>query len=72
MARVGGDEFVALVFNPDARGLHELVQRLQQRLADATIAASIGSALSEESTSLDQTWAQADAAMYAVKAATRA
>jgi diguanylate cyclase (GGDEF)-like protein len=72
VARVGGDEFVALVFNPDARGLHELVQRLQQRLADATIAASIGSALSEESTSLDQTWAQADAAMYAVKAATRA
>ena len=33
VARVGGDEFVALVFNPDARGLHELVQRLQREPA---------------------------------------
>jgi diguanylate cyclase (GGDEF)-like protein len=72
VARVGGDEFVALVFNPDASGLEELVQRVLQSLRGAGINASIGSALSEERTTLDQTWAKADAAMYAVKATARA
>ena len=71
VARVGGDEFVALVCNPDAEGLDELVRRLQDNLQALGIAASIGTALSDARTTLDQSWAQADTAMYAVKTAAR-
>ena len=67
LARVGGDEFAVLSFNPSAEGLHGLTERLGQVLQDAGVAASIGSALSREHTTLEQTWAEADAAMYARK-----
>ena len=70
LARVGGDEFALLVFNPTAQGLKELVERLQHSLRQAGVEASIGASLSEADTSLDQTWAQADQAMYRVKSGT--
>ena len=67
LARVGGDEFALLIFNPSADGLQDLCERLHEALEEAGIRASIGSALSEPQTTLDQTWAEADAAMYQVK-----
>lgn len=67
LARMGGDEFAVLVFNPSADGLDELVTRLSHGLQQAGIAASIGAAFSEDDTSLEQTWMQADHAMYRVK-----
>ncbi len=67
LARVGGDEFALLVFNPTAQGLEELVERLRRTLKQAGIEASIGSSLSEANASLDQAWAEADQAMYRVK-----
>ena len=67
LARVGGDEFALLLYNPDEAGLAELVARLHQRLESAGIGASIGAARSEDRTTLDQTWAKADHAMYAGK-----
>ena len=69
LARVGGDEFALLIFNPTGEGLNELRQRLSEALMRAGIQASIGAALSEPQTTLDQTWAKADAAMYTVKTA---
>lgn len=70
LARVGGDEFALLLYNPDQAGLVELVNRLRQSLQAVGIEASIGAALSEERTTLDQTWAKADAAMYQDKSPT--
>ena len=67
LARVGGDEFALLVFSPTPKGLNDLVERLRTSLTQAGIQASIGAALSEERTTLDQTWAKADDAMYGVK-----
>lgn len=67
LARVGGDEFAMLVFNPTPHGLRDLVDRLRTDLRSAGIRASIGAAMSEERATLDQTWAKADHAMYAVK-----
>ena len=69
LARVGGDEFALLIFNPTAEGLDELTERLSDSLRKAGIHASIGAARSEALATLDQTWAKADAAMYGVKAA---
>ena len=70
LARVGGDEFAVLLFNPTAAGLEELLDRLKTSLETSGIEASIGAALSEERTTLEQTWAKADDAMYAVKTGT--
>ena len=72
LARVGGDEFALLVCNPEANGLEELVHRLRSALKAVGIEASIGAALSEERATLEQTWAKADAAMYAMKVASKA
>lgn len=69
LARVGGDEFAMLIVNPTPEGLNDLIGRLRTALTEAGIQASIGGALSEAQATLDQTWAQADVAMYAVKAA---
>lgn len=67
LARVGGDEFALLVFSPNASGLDDLRSRLQRKLTAAGIQASIGTAMSEQGSTLEQTWAKADAAMYAIK-----
>jgi len=69
VARYGGDEFALLIFNPSAAGLDELRERLSEALLKSGIQASIGSALSEPQATLEQTWAKADASMYAVKTA---
>jgi diguanylate cyclase (GGDEF)-like protein len=71
LARVGGDEFAMLLFNPSPEALEELVARLRNDLQGAGIRASIGVALSEERATLDQTWAKADHAMYAAKTTSR-
>ena len=67
LARVGGDEFALLLYNPDETGLAELVARLKLSLREAGVNASIGYALSEERATLEETWARADDAMYLVK-----
>lgn len=64
LARVGGDEFTVLSLDPTSSGLDELVTRLRTALEQAGIPASIGSAVSEPQTTLDQTWSEADASMY--------
>ena len=67
LARVGGDEFTVLSLDPTSSGLAELVSRLRTALEQARIQASIGFAMSEPKTTLDQTWAKADASMYRSK-----
>lgn len=67
LARVGGDEFAVLSIDPTPEGLHSLKHRLRQSLTSAGIAASIGAAHSEDQATLEQTWAEADAAMYRCK-----
>jgi len=67
LARVGGDEFALLIFNPTPEGLNDLTERLRTVLHNAGIQASVGAALSEAQATLDQTWAKADEAMYRVK-----
>ena len=67
LARVGGDEFALMVFNPSAAGLDELVDRLREALQACGVQASIGAAMSEPRTTLEQTWAKADEAMYTYK-----
>jgi diguanylate cyclase (GGDEF)-like protein len=67
LARVGGDEFAVLVLQPSPHGLDELVKRLRDRLESTGIQASIGAALSEPDTTLEQSWSLADQAMYRVK-----
>lgn len=67
LARVGGDEFAVLVDRPDPDSLDELVERLQNCLQKLGIEASIGAALSDADTNLEQAWSQADQAMYRFK-----
>ncbi|MFM8937158.1 MAG: GGDEF domain-containing protein [Vulcanococcus sp.] len=67
LARVGGDEFAVLVFNPTPNGLDDLTTRLRRNLRTAGIEASIGSATGDPGLSLEQTWARADAVMYRSK-----
>ena len=67
LARVGGYEFALMVFNPSAAGLDELVDRLRDALQGCGAQASIGAAMSEPQTTLEQTWAKADEAMYTNK-----
>ena len=67
LARVGGDEFALLIFNPSPEGLKDLTGRLRASLHNAGIQASVGAALSEAQSTLEQTWAAADEAMYEAK-----
>ena len=67
LARVGGDEFALMLFNPSAAGLDELVDRLREALQACGVQASIGAAMSEPRTTLEQTWTKADEAMYSYK-----
>lgn len=65
-ARTGGDEFTVLV-DDDARHAAERVASLRGALADAGVAASIGSAERKPWRGLAEAWAEADRAMYADK-----
>lgn len=72
MARVGGDEFVALLVTNDHGVAPSLVARVHQYLAEAGISASVGTARATGGSSaadLDALLKRADAAMYAVKTA---
>ena len=55
LARVGGDEFALMVFNPSASGLDELIDRLRDALQACGVQASIGAAMSEPRITLEQT-----------------
>nr|WP_269204995.1 EAL domain-containing protein [Motilibacter aurantiacus] len=69
VARLGGDEFAVLLPGATAPGLVTVVDRLRQSLDDADVRASIGAATRRASSGLVEAWRQADAAMYADKAA---
>jgi predicted signal transduction protein with EAL and GGDEF domain len=76
VARLGGDEFGVLL-EEDLQGASFLAERLTQALqstwsiasGDVPVAASIGVAARQHEEDLDQLLRQADAAMYAAKAA---
>ncbi len=76
VARIGGDEFAALVVDlPERAAVLPLVQRLLETLAlpvrqgaqSMQVSASIGVAFHQRDASLDDLMQQADAAMYQAK-----
>ncbi|MFM7674322.1 MAG: GGDEF domain-containing protein [Synechococcus sp.] len=66
-ARLGGDEFGLLLINPSPEGLQQCLRRLRRALEAHSIQSSIGASLSQPTTSLEQTWSEADGSMYAAK-----
>jgi diguanylate cyclase (GGDEF)-like protein len=79
-ARIGGDEFVALMPDTTMEGAFATAERLLMRLLgrpltglerEVRVTASLGVATSEECQSLDQLFARADHALYEAKAAGR-
>jgi len=71
LARVGGDEFVAVLPRTDASTAREMISRLGQKLAeanldrgDAPLSVSAGAATTDGGTPLRLTLTQADQAMY--------
>lgn len=67
LARVGGDEFALLVHRPDPEGLVDLTTRLKTRLNQAGIQASMGGAICGAERTIEESWSQADQAMYLEK-----
>lgn len=67
LARVGGDEFALLVHRPDPDGLVDMTKRLKTRLNQAGIQASMGGAICGAECSIEESWSQADQAMYLEK-----
>lgn len=73
--RTGGDEFVVLLRDSDGRGAELVAERLVQAIAEAApspgaehrVAASIGIADFDPARSLQQTFVEADRAMYRAK-----
>lgn len=76
-ARLGGDEFAVLLEGAGSSGAIETARRLTRTFstnwaitaAEVPIALSIGVAIRQDGEGLDQLLRQADAAMYAAKAA---
>ncbi|HSW09870.1 MAG TPA: diguanylate cyclase [Bacillota bacterium] len=75
LARVGGDEFVAVLPRTDASTARQMISRLGQRLAeanrdrgDAPLSVSVGAATTDGGTALRLTLTRADQAMYQDKA----
>ncbi|HBG04396.1 MAG: diguanylate cyclase [Geobacteraceae bacterium GWC2_58_44] len=73
-ARIGGDEFAALLPNTDESALVEAMERLQQALAssnaengDNPLSLSIGAATANSSEELVAAWRMADQSMYRQK-----
>jgi diguanylate cyclase (GGDEF)-like protein len=66
VARVGGDEFAVLLFDPEAPA-EELAAGLAERLEHADIPASVGVCTHAAGRTLRQTYAVADQSMYAAK-----
>lgn len=68
LARVGGDEFAVIAVHCDQSGSAVIKDRVKAALAQVSIAASVGAASCTPSEStLEATWAQADARMYRAK-----
>lgn len=72
LARPGGDEFAVLAVGLDPHSLPALTRRLEQRLAEVGISASIAGAVHVTGEHLADTWHRADLAMYANKRRRRA
>ena len=71
VARVGGDEFAVLVVGGTPVLAHDLITRVNERLGEAGVSASIGVASSQAGVrvGLGELLGRADAAMYAAKSA---
>lgn len=69
VARLGGDEFGVLAFESDAAAAAALTERIETALKRKGIEASVGVATRDPEGTLDDTWRQADAAMYQEKRA---
>jgi diguanylate cyclase (GGDEF)-like protein len=67
VARLGGDEFSMLLVECDHFDAQAMLQRLQEHLAQADVKASVGMAMRKPGDDLNETFALADAEMYAVK-----
>jgi diguanylate cyclase (GGDEF)-like protein len=74
VARVGGDEFAALLPNTDETALREAMERLQQQLAQSNeghaphpLSLSIGAATAQNGDELMASWRLADQRMYRQK-----
>ncbi len=72
VARTGGDEFLILATECDAASARALTARVQDHLAEAGIAASIGYATRIPGQGLTKATEAADQAMYEVKSARKA
>jgi len=71
VARIGGDEFAALLPNTDADAAEEAIERLKKSLANhntdcphTPLSLSIGAAIAETGAKLVEAWRMADARMY--------
>nr|WP_240896638.1 EAL domain-containing protein [Kineococcus vitellinus] len=69
IVRLGGDEFAALLPGADRAAAAAISERVRQGLQVAGVSASLGAATRRAATGLPRTWSEADAAMYADKAA---
>lgn len=67
VARVGGDEFTVLAVECSHPSSLELVERIEDALAQAGIAASLGLAMRHPMHGFGHAWGEADKAMYAAK-----
>ncbi|MCU1374910.1 MAG: diguanylate cyclase domain [Actinomycetia bacterium] len=77
VARMGGDEFVILVEDGEARAIRALLARIREAVAapmelpggqTITITLTVGAATADGSSDVDDLLGRADAAMYAAKA----
>lgn len=68
VARVGGDEFAILAVECDRPGAEALLQRVQDCLHEHDVHASVGLAVREYGSSLDEACNRADLKMYEQKA----
>ncbi|GAC1414882.1 MAG: histidine kinase [Candidatus Velthaea sp.] len=67
VARLGGDEFGVLLLESDTTSGEIAYKRLNEKLAEAGIAASIGMAQRTSTDGLTAAWKEADMAMYRTK-----
>ena len=69
IARLGGDEFAALLPGAERTAAAAVSERVREGLCAAGVSASLGAATRRAASGLSAAWSEADAAMYADKAA---